>query len=60
MSLILRHPNGQYVLEWSNDRGEITRVDLVPKGQASSYRKRGEMRPVFERFPGVQFTVETR
>jgi hypothetical protein len=62
VSYVIRHPDGRYLKVWhAVDDGAITRVDLVAKKDASSYRSVSEARhEVLDQHPGSNFTVEVR
>lgn len=61
MTYVIRNDDGRYLRVWHSDNGAITRVELVRKGEASSYRTRTEAhREVLDKYPGSNFTVDVR
>jgi hypothetical protein len=62
MSFVIRNIDGRYLRVWHSDEADtISRVELVTKAQASSYRTRSEAhREVLDKYPGSNFTVEVR
>ena len=63
MPYVIRHPSGQYVQEWFRAVGTATasRVELVPKAQASSYYSLREAREIARAwFPTEEMEVEPR
>jgi hypothetical protein len=68
MSYVIRNEDGRYLQVWfSHPPGvafadaKISRVELVSKAEASSYRTRAEARrEVLDKYPGSNFTVEVR
>jgi len=59
MSKVLRHPNGLYVQEWSTGY-KVSRVELVPKAKASSYKNKIDASEAIAFFPGADMKLEIK